>query len=187
MQPWYPFLLSHNRVKQTYYPVVKMLQVLLSVLFQWSSQCENKEDQSILNIKNYVTDSRSDRNEGFRTKVPETLTDRVKLSYISVSWPYSKYKWNHEPLEEDKEVRERERRWMGNQWTVNNVTRNVLAVFEYVPVWLRKKNENTEQTLLPIPSLHYKLPFVCDSSSLSKSCPLVVKRGSMLSCPWILL
>lgn len=115
----------------------------------------------------------------------QTLTDRVKLSYISVSWPYSKYKWNHEPLEEDKEVRERERRWVGNQWTVNNVTRNVLTVFEYIPVWLRKKNENTEQTLLPIPSLHYKLPFVCDSSSLSKSCPLVVKRGSVLSCPWI--
>lgn len=58
-----------------------MLQIPLSVLFQPSSQCENKEDQIILNIKNYMTNSRSDRNEGFRTKVPAFRLSQIGLIY----------------------------------------------------------------------------------------------------------
>lgn len=36
----------------------------------------------------------------------QTLTEKVNLSYVSVSWPYSKHKWNLNHVE-DKEVWER--------------------------------------------------------------------------------
>ena len=61
------------------------------------------------------------------------------------------------------------------------------SVSECAPIWLRKKKENTKQTLLPICSLYYQLPFFPVALALLvKSRSEESNGGSMLSCHWVL-
>ena len=59
-----------------------MLQVGLPVLFQRSSQCEDREGQKNLNIQNYVTGSRFYGNDRFRTE--DQLPDSHREGALAV-------------------------------------------------------------------------------------------------------